>query len=379
MTVYNKEIFEQAGVTELPTNWEEFKEVCRVIKEKTGVTPYVVAGGCNHNDQMTCHMMLGNGVNVTDADGNAAFDSQGAIETLQFFGDLMDEGLMSEGSAGYTESDVLQLFANGEVAIWSGNTPSSIATPEFIDKIGVMPNFPAKEGGEARGLGFFNSMVAFEQSKYPEACKVFLKWYIEHSLPLFTQGGVTTLPIMDSQLQDPFYQDNALLKQVVENVIPTVLILIPLFMIVKTLGLFDSLWSIILCYTAISLPLAIWIIKGFFDTIPRDIEESAFIDGCSRIQSFLRIVLPVSLPGVASAAVITFNYTWNEYMLSNLFINNDDYRTLTAGLATFVEHNSTQWGYMMAGAVLGTIPALLAIIFAQKYVVQGLSAGAVKG
>ncbi len=150
-------------------------------------------------------------------------------------------------------------------------------------------------------------------------------------------------------------------------------------MIVKTLGLFDSLWSIILCYTAISLPLAIWIIKGFFDTIPRDIEESAFIDGCSRIQSFLRIVLPVSLPGVASAAVITFNYTWNEYMLSNLFINNDDYRTLTAGLATFVEHNSTQWGYMMAGAVLGTIPALLAIIFAQKYVVQGLSAGAVKG
>lgn len=163
------------------------------------------------------------------------------------------------------------------------------------------------------------------------------------------------------------------------QLIPTVLILIPLFMIVKTLGLFDSLWSIILCYTAISLPLAIWIIKGFFDTIPRDIEESAFIDGCSRIQSFLRIVLPVSLPGVASAAVITFNYTWNEYMLSNLFINNDDYRTLTAGLATFVEHNSTQWGYMMAGAVLGTIPALLAIIFAQKYVVQGLSAGAVKG
>ena len=221
MTVYNKEIFEQAGVTELPTNWEEFKEVCRVIKEKTGVTPYVVAGGCNHNDQMTCHMMLGNGVNVTDADGNAAFDSQGAIETLQFFGDLMDEGLMAEGCAGYTESDVLQLFANGEVAIWSGNTPSSIATPEFIDKIGVMPNFPAKEGGEARGLGFFNSMVAFKQSKYPEACKVFLKWYIEHSLPLFTQGGVTTLPIMDSQLQDPFYQDNALLKQVVENVIPT--------------------------------------------------------------------------------------------------------------------------------------------------------------
>ena len=73
------------------------------------------------------------------------------------------------------------------------------------------------------------------------------------------------------------------------QLIPTVLILIPLFMIVKTLGLFDSLWSIILCYTAISLPLAIWIIKGFFDTIPRDIEESAFIDGCSRIQSFLAI------------------------------------------------------------------------------------------
>lgn len=221
MTVYNKDIFEQAGITELPTNWDEFKAVCRTIKETTSVTPYVVAGGCNHNDQITRHMMLGNGVNVTDADGNAAFNSAGAIETLQFFGDLMDEGLMAEGSAGYTESDALQLFANGEVAIWSGNTPSSIATPEFIDKIGVMPNFAAKDGGEARGLGFFNPMVAFKQSKYPEACKVFLKWYIEHSLPLFTQGGVTTLPIMSSQLQDSFYQDNALLKQVAEQVIPT--------------------------------------------------------------------------------------------------------------------------------------------------------------
>lgn len=221
MTVYNKDIFEQAGITELPTNWNEFKAVCRTIKETTSVTPYVVAGGCNHNDQITRHMMLGNGVNVTDADGNAAFNSAGAIETLQFFGDLMDEGLMAEGSAGYTESDALQLFANGEVAIWSGNTPSSIATPEFIDKIGVMPNFAAKDGGEARGLGFFNPMVAFKQSKYPEACKVFLKWYIEHSLPLFTQGGVTTLPIMSSQLQDSFYQDNALLKQVAEQVIPT--------------------------------------------------------------------------------------------------------------------------------------------------------------
>lgn len=221
MTVYNKDIFAQAGITELPTNWDEFKEVCREIKEKTGVTPYVIAGGCNHNDQIMRHLMLGNGANVTDADGNADFDSKEAVETLQFFGELMDEGLMAEGSAGYTESDVLQLFANGEVAIWSGNTPSSIATPEFIDKIGVMPNFASKEGGKACGLGYFNPMVAFKQSKYPEACKVFLKWYIEHSLPLFTEGGVTTLPIMDSQLQDAYYQENALLKQVVENVVPT--------------------------------------------------------------------------------------------------------------------------------------------------------------
>lgn len=221
MTVYNKDIFEQAGITELPTNWDELKEVCRVIKDKTGVTPYLIAGGCNHNDQITRHMMLSNGCNVTDVDGNAAFDSQGAIEVLRFYGEMMDEGLMAEGSAGYTESDACQLFANGEVAIWTGNTPSSIATPDFIDKIGVMPNFSAKEGGEALGLGYFNSMVAFKQSRYPEACKVFLKWYIEHSLPLFTQGGVTTLPIMDSQLKDPYYQENALLKQIVENVIPT--------------------------------------------------------------------------------------------------------------------------------------------------------------
>lgn len=220
LTTYNKEIFEQAGITELPTNWDEFKAVCRTIKETTGVTPYVVAGGCNHNDQILRHMMLSNGADVTDADGNAALNSAEAVDTLRFFGDLMDEGLMAEGSAGYTESDVLQLFANGEVAIWSGNTPSSIATPEFIDKIGVMPTFASEAGGTPRGLSYCGPMVAFKQSKYPEACKVFLKWYIEHSLPLFTQGGVTTLPVMTSQLQDAYYQDNALLKQIVENVVP---------------------------------------------------------------------------------------------------------------------------------------------------------------
>ena len=162
------------------------------------------------------------------------------------------------------------------------------------------------------------------------------------------------------------------------QLVPLVLILVPLFVIVRTMGLFDSLLSVILCYIAFEVPLCSWIMKGYFDTIPIDIEESAFIDGCTRMQSFSRIIIPLALPGVASAAVITFNYTWCEYMLANLFINDENVKTITVGLSTFVEQNNTRWGYMMAGAVLASIPAILLIILAQKYVVQGLSSGAVK-
>lgn len=219
--IYNKEIFEQAGITELPTNWEEFKEVCRTIKEKTDVIPVAFGGGCNFNDAETRMLLFGNNAGITDKDGNATFDSVEVQETLKFYGDLLDEGLMDPGSAGYQNTDVAQMFANGKVAIAFHNTDTSLMTDDFIEKVGVMPNLSAKAGQEARGLTYCNPMEAFSQTKYPEQCKTFIKWYVEHSLPLFTEGGVTTFPVLKSQLADAYYSDNPFLKQVIDNVLPT--------------------------------------------------------------------------------------------------------------------------------------------------------------
>jgi len=163
------------------------------------------------------------------------------------------------------------------------------------------------------------------------------------------------------------------------QMIPVVLLLIPMFMIIKTIGLYNNLLSIIVCYTAISLPLAIWIMKGFFDTIPFEIEESALIDGASQFRSFRSIILPIARPGIMTAATLTFVYAWNEYMLANIFIQAQDKTTLTVGLAQFAQQNSADYGYQMAAASLASIPAAILLVFAQRYIVSGLSAGAVKG
>lgn len=163
------------------------------------------------------------------------------------------------------------------------------------------------------------------------------------------------------------------------QLIPIILLLIPVFMIIKTIGLYNNLLSIIICYTAISLPLAIWIMKGFFDTISFEIEESALIDGASLFRSFRSIVIPISTPGITTAAVLTFVYAWNEYMLANIFIQAKEKTTLTVGLAQFAQQNSSDYGYQMAAASMASIPAALLLVFAQKYIVQGLSAGAMKG
>jgi len=163
------------------------------------------------------------------------------------------------------------------------------------------------------------------------------------------------------------------------QVVPLVLLMIPLFMIVKTIGLHNNILSIIISYAAITLPLAIWTMKGFFDTISFEIEESALIDGAGIFRSFLSIILPISTPGIMTAAVLTFTFAWNEYMLANIFIQRTEKTTLTVALAQFAQQSIVDYGYQMAAASIASIPAALLLVFAQKYIIQGLSAGATKG
>ena len=160
---------------------------------------------------------------------------------------------------------------------------------------------------------------------------------------------------------------------------PTVLMLIPLFIIFKNIGLGDSMMSVIILYMTFSLPFCTWMMQGFFDGVPIELDEAGKVDGCSPFQIFFRLILPVSGPALASTGIYTFIYCWNEYLLASVFLKKEAVKTLPVGIQVFMQQFSTDWGLLMAASVIAIIPVSLFLIFLQKYLVAGLTAGAVKG
>lgn len=160
---------------------------------------------------------------------------------------------------------------------------------------------------------------------------------------------------------------------------PIMLLLIPMFIILKNLGLIDSLLSLIISYSTLNIPFTVWLLKGFFDSIPVSLEEAALIDGCSRMSALVRVVIPISLPGIATVGIYAFLNAWNEYTLASVFIRSDKLRTITTGLAMFSAQNNTDWGLLMSASTIATIPSFIFLIFVQKYLIQGMTAGSVKG
>ncbi|MBS5064117.1 MAG: carbohydrate ABC transporter permease [Hungatella hathewayi] len=160
---------------------------------------------------------------------------------------------------------------------------------------------------------------------------------------------------------------------------PGVLLMIPLVLVFSKAGLADSLGGLILIYISSNIPFCTWMISGFFDGIPIEMEEAAQIDGCNAIQCFLRLVLPLSSPGIASIVIFTFINSWNEYMMANVILKNQNLRTLPLGLQTFIMQFDTDWGSLMAASTMTIIPVVFFLVFMQKHIVSGLTAGAVKG
>lgn len=160
---------------------------------------------------------------------------------------------------------------------------------------------------------------------------------------------------------------------------PLILALIPLFIIFHTLGLVNTYWSVILVYLVLNLPFATWMFEGFFDAIPRELEEAARIDGCSRIKSLTKIVLPLSGPGTAAVTIFTFLLCYNEYLIASVFLRDPTTMTIPVGIQSFMAQYSTDWGSLMAAAALASIPTIIFFLFVQKYMVKGVVAGAVKG
>jgi len=171
-----------------------------------------------------------------------------------------------------------------------------------------------------------------------------------------------------------------LMSFLVSQMFPGVLMLIPLYIIiVKWLNLGSSYIGLILVYSTTAIPFCVWMLKGYFDTIPRDLEESALMDGASQVVIFTRIVLPLAKPAVAVTALFSFMTAWNEFVLALTLLDQEEMYTAPVGLRFFVSGFSEQWGYFAAGALIAAIPVVVLFMFLQRYLISGLTAGAVKG
>jgi multiple sugar transport system permease protein len=161
--------------------------------------------------------------------------------------------------------------------------------------------------------------------------------------------------------------------------VPPSILFIPLYAQIRTFGLSDSLAGLVATYPSFAVPFVTWLLMGYFESIPVELEEAAMIDGATRFGAFRRVILPLAAPGVLAAGMYAFTQAWNEFLYALVFITNVKLRTLPVGLSTFITGDVYGWGYLMAGAVLTTIPVIGVYIYLQKYMVDGLTAGSVKG
>ena len=160
---------------------------------------------------------------------------------------------------------------------------------------------------------------------------------------------------------------------------PLVMLVAPIFKILSPLGLTNSLTGLVIVYSAFNVPFATFLMQSFFDGIPKDLEEAAMIDGATRFTAFRQIILPLTLPGIAATLGFVFTAAWSELLFALMLINGNDAATFPVGLLTFVSKFSVDFGQMMAAGILALIPAGFFFLLIQRYLVQGLTAGAVKG
>ncbi len=160
---------------------------------------------------------------------------------------------------------------------------------------------------------------------------------------------------------------------------PLVMVIPPIFRIMGSIGLTDNLYGLIVIYTAFNIAFATFLMQSFFDGIPKELEEAAMIDGCTRSTALRRIVLPLTLPGMGATISFVFTAAWSELLFALMLINSESQKTFSVGLLTFIGKFAVDWGQMMAASVMALIPVCIFFAFLQRYLVTGLTAGAVKG
>ena len=161
--------------------------------------------------------------------------------------------------------------------------------------------------------------------------------------------------------------------------VPSIILVFPLFLVMTELRLTNSLWSLTFGYVSITLPFCMWLLWAFFRSIPIELEEAAMMDGASRLRVFIDIVLPSAAPGIIAAAIFSLIVSWNDFLFARVFINSIENLPLTVGVMHFFEGTHVDWGLMMASAVLMTLPMAILFMLMQRHLVAGFGAGAVKG
>jgi ABC-type glycerol-3-phosphate transport system permease component len=160
---------------------------------------------------------------------------------------------------------------------------------------------------------------------------------------------------------------------------PAIQMILPFFVAFSRFGIIDKSYTLMLAYPAFALPMNLMLMQSFIEGVPYEMEEAGRIDGCSRIQTIMWLVIPISKPGIASSMILAFNYCWNEFLLAMLLVRSKTFQTIPVGLHTYMQENTSDWGSILAASALMIIPVLLFLNVLQKHIVSGLTLGSVKG
>jgi ABC-type glycerol-3-phosphate transport system permease component len=160
---------------------------------------------------------------------------------------------------------------------------------------------------------------------------------------------------------------------------PPIVLIIPFFILFRSLGLVNSYTGLILAYVSFSLPFSVWLLRAFFLSIPLEMEEAAMVDGANRFQAVVYIIMPLALPGIIATSIFTFIVAWNDYLFARILMGQEELKTLPVGVQDFFNMAVIDWGLIMAAGMMITIPALVFFISSQKYLIEGWGTGAVKG
>ena len=211
---------------------------------------------------------------------------------------------------------------------------------------------------------------------------VFLRYFLNSMIVSLTTTALGVLIAIPAAYAFSRFQfpgrDVLFFAVLVRNMFPVVVFLIPLFILMRALHLINTHWSLILTYMTFGLPLSIWLLKGFYDNIPEELERAARIDGASRFKAFWLIIMPLSSPGIIATAIYAFIGAWNEYVYALTFLNSENLLTLPVGLQHFFTEFATNWPGLMAAAFIMSVPVVVMFMLLQKQFVRALTEGAVK-